>query len=83
MVRVAQVCRLDPSRMRDEVLGKAYELMHDFCTMLTLRQMVCLPRWIEEAKASALPELRRFAEGLLRDYDAVRGALFRIQSRPD
>jgi transposase len=34
-----------------------------------------LPRWIEEAKDSGLPELRRFAEGLLRDYDAVRAAL--------
>ena len=43
--------------------------------MPTRRQLVCLPRWIQEAKASGLPELRRFAEGLYRDYDAVRAAL--------
>src|SRR5215469_5207761 len=72
---LAQVRQLDPLRRGDEELGKAYELVQDFRTMLTRRQLACLPRWIEEAKASGLPELRRFAEGLLRDYDAVRAAL--------
>ena len=72
---LAQVRQLDPLRTRDEELGKAYELVQDFRTMITRRQLAFLPRWIEEAKASGLPELRRFAEGLLRDYDAVRAAL--------
>jgi transposase len=71
----AQVQQLDPLRRRDDELGKAYELVQDFRTMVTRRQLVFLPGWIEEAKASGLPELRRFAEGLLRDYDAVRAAL--------
>ncbi len=43
--------------------------------MVNRRQLAYLPRWIEEAKASGLPELRRFAQGLYRDYDAVRAAL--------
>ena len=43
--------------------------------MLNRRQLACLPRWIEETKASGVPELRRFAEGLYPDYDAVRAAL--------
>jgi len=72
---LAQVHQLDPLRRRDDELDQAYELVQDFRTMLTRRQLACLPRWIEEAKASGLPELRRFAEGLLRDYDAVRAAL--------
>ncbi|HEY6408785.1 MAG TPA: transposase, partial [Ktedonobacteraceae bacterium] len=72
---LAQVRQLDPLRTRDDELGKAYELVQDFRTMVTRRQLAFLPRWIEEAKASGLPELRRFAEGLLRDYDAVRAAL--------
>jgi transposase len=72
---LAQVRQLDPLRTRDEELGKAYELVQDFRTMVTRRQLAFLPCWIEEAKASGLPELRRFAEGLLRDYDAVRAAL--------
>jgi transposase len=72
---LAQVRQLDPMRTRDEELGKAYELVQDFRTMLTRRQLALFPRWIEEAKGSGLPELRRFAEGLLRDYDAVRAPL--------
>ncbi|HEY6407754.1 MAG TPA: transposase [Ktedonobacteraceae bacterium] len=72
---LAQVRQLDPLRTRDEELGKAYELVQDFRSMVTRRHLAFLPRWIEEAKASGLPELRRFAEGLLRDYDAVRAAL--------
>jgi len=72
---LSQVRQLDPLRTRDEELGKAYELVQDFRTMVNRRQLAFLPRWIDEAKASGLPELRRFAEGLYRDYDAVRAAL--------
>ena len=72
---LAQVRQLDPLRRGDEELGKAYELVQDFRTMVTRRQLAFLPRWIEEAKGSGLPELCRFAEGLLWDYDAVRAAL--------
>ena len=71
---LAQVRQFDPLRRGDEELGKAYELVQDFRTMLTRRQLACFPRWIEEAKGSGLSELRRIAEGLLRDYDAVRAA---------
>lgn len=67
--------QLGPLRTRDEELGKAYELIQDFRTMVTQRQLPFLPRWIDEAKASGLPELSRFAVGLYRDYEAVRAAL--------
>ena len=72
---LAQVRQLDPLRTRDEELGNAYQLVQDFRTMVTKRQLTSLPRWIEAAKASGLPELKRFAVGLYRDYDAVRAAL--------
>ena len=72
---LAQVRQLGPLRTRDEELGKAYELIQDFRTMVTQRQLPFLPRWIDEAKASGLPELSRFAVGLYRDYEAVRAAL--------
>jgi transposase len=74
-LKLSQVRQLDPLRTRDEELGRAYELVQDFRTMVNQRQLACLPRWIDEAKTSGLPELRRFAEGLYRDYDAVRAAL--------
>ena len=57
------------------VAQPSLELVQDFRTMVNLRQLAFLPRWIEEAKASGMPELRRFAEGLYRDYDVMRAAL--------
>ena len=72
---LAQVCQLDPLRRRDDELGRAYELVQDFRSMLSRRHVASLPRWSEEAKAAGIPELRRFAEGLYRDDDAVRAAL--------
>lgn len=38
-------------------------------------QASVLERWLAEAKASGIPELRSFAAGIYRDYDAVRAAL--------
>ncbi|MCL4489706.1 MAG: transposase [Chloroflexi bacterium] len=34
-----------------------------------------LDSWLEKAEASTLPDLRNFATGLRRDYDAVRAGL--------
>jgi hypothetical protein len=49
---LSQVRQLDPLRTRDEELGTAYQLVQDFRTMVTWRQLAFLPRWIAEAKAS-------------------------------
>lgn len=43
--------------------------------MVTLRQVNWLGRWLDEAKASGIPEFRSLAAGIYRDYDAVRAAL--------
>ena len=70
-----QVDELDPLRRQDEELGKAYQLVQDFRTMVTQRQVSVLPRWLGEAQASGIPELKSFVAGIYRDYDAVRAAL--------
>ena len=43
--------------------------------MLRTRQGAHLDDWIKRAKESGIPELRSFAKGLLKDYDAVLAGL--------
>ncbi len=43
--------------------------------MIKERQVGVLPRWLKEAEACGIPELRSLAAGIYRDYDAVYGAL--------
>jgi transposase len=50
-------------------------LAQDFRVMVTKRQVNVLGRWLDEAKASGLIELRSLATGIYRDFDAVRAAL--------
>jgi transposase len=75
-----QVRELEPLRLEDEELGSAYHLVQDFRTMVTGRQVSVLPRWLKEAEACGLPELKSFAAGIYRDYDAVRAALVTRES---
>jgi transposase len=70
-----QVWHLEPLRTKDDVFEQTYELVQDFRTMLTKRQVDVLPRWLQEARASKIPELCSLAAGIYRDYDAVRNAL--------
>src|SRR5947209_11756311 len=58
----------------DEV-GPVAELARQFVQIIRERQSEELDGWIERAKNSAAPELRRFAAGLKRDEAAVRAAL--------
>lgn len=66
---------LEPLRRQDEELGSAYQLVQDFRTMVTQRQVSVLPRWLKEVQESGIPELKSFVSGIYRDYDAVRAAL--------
>ncbi len=43
--------------------------------MVRERRAECLDGWLDSAAISDFPELRRFANGIRRDYDAVRAAL--------
>lgn len=74
-LKLRQVWQLDPLRRHEEALEQAYQLAQDFRAMVVHRQSEKLPCWLEEAKASGIPELQRFAAGIYRDYDAVRNGL--------
>jgi transposase len=56
-------------------VGPVVELARQFVQIIRERQPEELDDWIERAKNSAAPELRRFVAGLKRDEAAVRAAL--------
>lgn len=56
-------------------VAQAYPLVQTFQTMVRTRQAEQLDSWLEQAQASGVRELRRFALGLRQDYAAVRAAL--------
>ncbi|WP_443111254.1 transposase [Amycolatopsis sp. A1MSW2902] len=51
------------------------QLVSDFAGMLRQRQGQHLNPWVAAAQASDISQLRGFADGLLKDYDAVRNGL--------
>ncbi len=74
-LKIRQVWALEPIRLHDDELGKAYALAQDFRTMITRRQITMLEPWLSEVQESKIPELCSLAAGIYRDYDAVRAAL--------
>src|SRR5579885_877759 len=62
-------------RQADAALEQTYQVTAAFCQMLRTRQGEHLDDWIKQAKESGIPELRSFAKGLLKDYDAVKAGL--------
>jgi len=53
----------------------SYQFTPQFMTMLRLRRGQELETWVEAVEASQLPELCRFAQGLLKDKSAVVAGL--------
>lgn len=62
-------------RQADAALEHTYQVTVTFCQMVRTRQGEHLDDWIKRAKESGIPELRSFAKGLLKDYDAVKAGL--------
>src|SRR5437764_5330228 len=60
---------------RSETAHKTYELTQQFMSMLRLRRGQEFERWLSAVEASQIPELRRFAQGLLKDKSAVVAGL--------
>ncbi len=54
---------------------EAQKLVLAFLLLLRKREPEALEPWLAKAQASGLPELVEFARGLVRDKDAVTGAL--------
>ncbi len=68
-VRERALCEMCPDA------AAAYLLSQSFGTMIRERQANQLDAWLDDAQASALPDLRNFAVGLRRDYAADQAGL--------
>ena len=60
---------------RSETARKTYVLTQQFMSMLRLRRGQDFELWLSAVEASSIPQLRRFAQGLLKDKDAVVAGL--------
>lgn len=60
---------------RCDTLTKANQLVGGFGGMIRERRGRHLDTWITDAKSSGIAPLARFADGLIKDYDAVRNGL--------
>lgn len=69
--------KADLARILDRcpILRKVDQLVSDFAGMLRQRQGQHLDSWVTAAQASDIAQMRSFADGLLKDYDAVRNGL--------
>lgn len=56
-------------------LALAYPLAQQFLDIVRQQQVDLLDPWLASAQASSIPQLKTFADGLLRDYAAVKAAL--------
>jgi len=59
----------------ESVIAQTAELMLDFATMLRERQGQRLDEWLTLVEKQGVTELQSFAQGLKKDYDAVKAGL--------
>lgn len=74
-LRPEQQAYLDRLGAADAALAVAYRLTQDFATMVRERGGDRLDDWLGAAETCEVPALRRFAQGLRADLDAVRAGL--------
>ena len=53
----------------------AYDLAQRFVTMVRSRQQDQLDPWLEACRSLGIPDLHTFAEGVQREYSALKAAL--------
>jgi Transposase len=58
-----------------EPLNTTYELAQRFFKMVREQQADLLDDWLQDCEKSEIPDLQTFAEGLKREYSAMKGAL--------
>ncbi len=66
---LTRLCQADP------VIAQTYDLVQDFTIMLRERQGGRLDGWLKRVQEQEGSELRSFAQGIQRDYDAVKAGL--------
>ena len=67
-------------RQASPLVETIYELVQDFLTMIRKRQGERLDTWLQAVQNSQIPELQRFAQGLVKDKEAVVAGLTEIYS---
>lgn len=71
---------LDRLLQADPTIAQAVVLMVDFATMLRERGGERLDEWLAKVEQQEVAELKSFAQGLRKDYEAVRAGLTLIWS---
>jgi len=66
---------IDQRGPQDPQIALTYELMKEFTTMLREREGEHLDEWLARVEAEGVSELQSFAQGLKKDYDAVKAGL--------
>jgi transposase len=59
----------------DQEIRETSELIQSFTTMLRERQGEQLDVWLTQVEAHGVAELKSFAQGVKKDYDAVKAGL--------
>ncbi|HEV2659931.1 MAG TPA: ISL3 family transposase [Ktedonobacteraceae bacterium] len=59
----------------DAQIQEAYELIQEFTTMLRERKGEQIDSWLARVEKQGVAELQSFAQGLRKDYDAVKAGL--------
>jgi len=70
-----QQAYLDRLHAADAAIASAYRLTQDFATLVRERGGSRLDSWLGEVETCEVPALRRFAQGLRADLEAVRAGL--------
>jgi transposase len=60
---------------QEPTIEVAYDLAQRFGSMVRSRRQDQLDSWLEACLSSGIPDLRTFAEGLQREYSALKAAL--------
>ncbi|GHO48892.1 transposase [Ktedonospora formicarum] len=66
---LARLCEADP------MIAQTFTLLQAFATMLRERQGARLDAWLAQVEEQEVTELKNFARGLQKDYDAVKAGL--------
>jgi transposase len=60
---------------QEHAINEAYLLVQQFVAMVRNRQRDVFDAWLQACRRSGIPDRQTFAEGLQRDYSAVKAAL--------
>lgn len=66
---LTRLCESDP------LIAQTFTLLQDFATMLRERQGARLDDWLTQVEEQEVSELKNFARGLKKDYNAVKAGL--------